>query len=241
MRRIPLRGQVVAAGEEIELPEEVNHYIRNVLRLAPGAVLELFDGAGRRFAATLTGIDPATVSVSEELPDDVESPCRITLYQALAKGDHFELVVEKATELGVAVIVPLETARTVVKVKADKREAKQERWQRIADGAARQSGRSIVPMVEAPATLADALRHPAHATEILLHPHVDGFALADAVSPATPDVGIWVGPEGGFSPDEVDALLRRARPVSLGPRILRTETAGIVATALVQYLSGGLG
>lgn len=240
MRRIPLRGLSVATGEELQLPDDLNHYIRNVLRLGPGATVELFDGAGRRFSATLTSLDPATVAVAHELPDNVESHCRITLYQALAKGDHFELVVEKATELGVAAVVPLETARTVVKVKPDKRQAKQARWQRVADGAARQSGRSVVPRVELPLTLADALRHRLHESEILLHPHLEGVALADAVSPDSDEVAIWIGPEGGFSPDEVDALLRRARPVALGPRILRTETAGIVATALVQYLTGGL-
>lgn len=233
-------GQTFAVGEALELPENLNHYIRNVLRLQPGANVELFDGAGHRYVARIASLDPARVEVVEELDEEAESPCRVTLYQALAKGDHFDLVVEKCTELGVAAVVPLETARTVVRISPAKRESKRERWQRIAEGAARQCGRSVVPAVEAAQSFSDALRHPTHEVEVVLHPHGEFVPLTAAVSEDAADVGIWIGPEGGFTDAEVAALLKRATAVSVGPRILRTETAAIVATALVQHRTGGL-
>ncbi len=228
-------------GATVTLPDDARHYAVDVRRLTTGDSLEVFGTEGTAFDAVIATLDPFTVTLLHEIDGTAnESPCRITLYQAIAKGDRFDWALEKSTELGVAQIVPIMTARSVVKIAEHKAATKTSRWQKICDGAARQSGRALSPTVAEPIALhraAAGLRHP---FELLLHPDADRSlsqleSLGDAV-----DVGIWIGPEGGFDDKELVALGARAQTVRCGPRTLRSETAGIVAIALVQGLTGGL-
>ena len=239
-RRIPLRDVRLEVGGRVVLEDETSHYLVTVLRLECNAEIELFDGSGRSFLGRLVALDPATVIIERELETSTESPCSITLYQAIAKADHFDLVVEKATELGVHAVVPIETARTVVRLDASKAAKRLARWERIAESAARQSGRSAIPDIRAPLSLEEAMRLPRHPLELLFHADGGRRSLSDLVPGDAGEVALWVGPEGGFEDDEVTRLKARASLVSLGPRILRSETAGIVAVALVQLLTGGL-
>lgn len=236
-RRIHLDLTAVSVGDLLELPEDRAHYLSDVLRLESGAELEVFDGDGTAFAARMEG--RSEIVLVRRLERDVESPCSITLYQAIAKGDRFEWVLEKATELGVARIVPLETARTIVRIKPQKHEAKLERWSRICASAARQCGRTVVPEVTMPSTIGQLIDASSRGVEFILSPRAD-IALRAALEAVPEAIGVWVGPEGGFAPDELDAISTRATSVRFGPRVLRSETAGIAALTAIQLLTGGL-
>lgn len=241
MRRIPLRGATLVLGAQFALPAEATHYARDVLRLKQDDLVEVFDADGTAFVARIADVGPPVEVVLERAidRDATESPCRITLYQAVPRKERFEWLLEKVTELGVERVVPLETQRSVVRVPPNKATDRVERWQRICDEAARQCGRAQATSVEPPTTLDDALARPPHARELVLAPSA-ADAFGDAVPTTARDVALWIGPEGGFAPDELLALTARAVAVRLGPRVLRSETAGIVAASVVQAATGGL-
>ena len=243
MRRVPIPPDLLAepAPELVELPERAAHYLRNVLRCEPGERVELFDGNGRALEAELVGLDPVRVQiVSDHRDERGESPCRITLFQAVPKGDRWDLVLEKATELGVSRIVPLQVDRSVVKIPAGKADKKQERWSRIVAGAARQSGRTVVPEITAPMGLDEALAAFPELDHLVADPTAEAPLRAHAAE-LRAQVGVWIGPEGGFTSHELGRLGAVARRVRVGPRVLRSETAGVVLVALVQHLCGDLG
>jgi 16S rRNA (uracil1498-N3)-methyltransferase len=233
----------------LPLSEPTAHYFRDVLRLGPEAFVELFDGTGRYARGRLSQLPNGELGfVASETGTRArgQSPCAIVLYQAIPKGDRWSWVLEKATELGVHRIVPLRTARSVVDVGPDKSRNKIERWQKIVAEAARQSERDIVPLVEDQRDLATALSDSGPLLRFVLH--VDETTrsltahLADARKDTVPDrIGLFIGPEGGFTASELD-LFRGAGviPCSLGPRILRAETAGITAVAITQSIIGDL-
>lgn len=254
-RRAPLSPDEMppagCAGESFELPARVAHYLYDVLRMQPGERVELFDGSGRVILAELLegNGEPLRALVHDDRTRlHGESPCALTLVQALPKGKRFDMILEKATELGVARIIALETQRTVVRISADKVPSKLERWQRIIEAAARQCRRNVTPELSAPMNLTQAAKalqsmpnFVAHTAENL--PSLPELLEARAASAAgaPPAVALWIGPEGGFEAGEVDTLLQSgAQAFHLGPRVLRAETAGLVGISLLQAFLGDL-
>lgn len=224
------------------------HHLRDVLRLAAGDTIVAVgdDGSAAVVRLTFVAADGATAEIVERLPAPVVP--RVVLVQGLAKGEKMELVIRQATELGIERIVPLSTSCSVVRLGPEKAAGRATRWRRIAAEAAKQSQRTSVPDI-ADLTdvlgLAEALGDVA--CTLVAWEDADGApgigeALAGAAPAFRDAVAIVVGPEGGLSAEEVAILVSTgARVVSLGPTVLRTETAGVVAAALVLYERGGLG
>jgi 16S rRNA (uracil1498-N3)-methyltransferase len=212
-------------GEVLRLSEEEVHHVHKVLRGRSGDRVQVVDDAGRLFVAELLGQGEATIL--EEQPTAGEDEGEVVLYQAVPKGRHMDLVVEKATELGVSRIVPLSTERSVVRLLEG--DGKARRWRRVAEAAARQSLRLRIPEVAEIASFAEAARE-AGETGVLMHNGVKLLPLEDVV--AGPAVGLFVGPEGGFGDGEL-VMAREAglSLATLGPYRLRSETAGMVAVA----------
>ena len=212
-------------GEVLRLSEEEVHHVHKVLRGRSGDRVQVVDDTGRLFVAELLGQGEATIL--EEQPTAGEDEGEVVLYQAVPKGRHMDLVVEKATELGVSRIVPLSTERSVVRLLEG--DGKARRWRRVAEAAARQSLRLRIPEVAEIASFAEAARE-AGETGVLMHNGVKLLPLEDVV--AGPAVGLFVGPEGGFGDGEL-VMAREAglSLATLGPYRLRSETAGMVAVA----------
>ena len=235
----PLKGKPQAVLE----PGAAKHLL-TVLRLKPGAELMLFDGSGFEFPAVLeqAGKREALVRITGMHGPVVESPLKVTLAQGVSRGERMDYTVQKAVELGVADIVPVLTERSVVKLDADKGRKKQEHWQAVVIGACEQSGRVRVPEVHAPmsfAALLDASRSTG--MKLLLDP-LAPKAAKDFSAPADGRVLLLVGPEGGLSENERSLALKAGfQGIRLGPRILRTETAALVALSLLQSAWGDLG
>lgn len=242
-------AELIASGDSIEIDAALAHRLAKVLRLRAGAEIVLFDGSdaeARVRIETLHG-HGGTASVVERFDGMAEPRVRVHLYQSITKGERFEWLVEKGTEIGVARFVPLLTARSVVKTAADA--SKVERWRRIAVEAAEQCGRSAVPQVDAPLAFDDAL---ASAEGVLLLPYESAGQTALTIQSALDDqidavfvlgaASIFIGPEGGFEEAEVEqARAAGAAIVTMGERVLRSETAGLVASTLVMQASGELG
>jgi 16S rRNA (uracil1498-N3)-methyltransferase len=238
VRRIFVPRSRIEADVARLLPPEL-HYLKDVLRLPAGAAIEVFDGEGAAYGGVLEL--PGLVRLGPRR--DVPAPrARVHLAFALARGDRADLVVQKATELGAVRLSPFEAARSVVHLDAERGAERARRWRRIAEEASRQCGRADVPQVDAPAPLRDLLAAtPARFVKLLLY-EGGGDPIGAAVDRAAPGHLAIVGPEGGLAPEEVEAALGAgARLVTLGPRVLRFETAAITATALLQHLAGDLG
>jgi 16S rRNA (uracil1498-N3)-methyltransferase len=236
-RRVHLPPERFEAGRAALTPE-ARHYLADVLRLPAGAEVEVFDGHGAAFEAR---IDPAYEAlVLGPRREAAGAGAAIALLFALAKGEKTDLVVQKATELGAERIAPFAAERSVVRLHADRGDDRARRWRRIAEEAARQCGRADVPEVAAPVPLAAALAALPPGTAVLAF-HPGGAPLA-ALAPGA--AGGWaavVGPEGGLTDGELRACEEAgARRVSLGPRVLRAETAAIVAVTLLQARFGDL-
>jgi 16S rRNA (uracil1498-N3)-methyltransferase len=219
------------------------HHLRRVLRLRPGAVVEATDGAGGLYTIRLVTLDGAGGwgAIEARAEPTRESPCSITLAQAILKGDRMSWLVQKATELGVSRIVPMETERVVARV-ADEGVARQTRWARIAREAVKQCGRVIVPGIDPPRAFPEVLAEVASHDVAWVCWEGGGQTLVEAAAGTASRLLLLIGPEGGFTADEVAAAESAgARRVSLGPRILRAESAGLTAVALGQFLFGDLG
>jgi 16S rRNA (uracil1498-N3)-methyltransferase len=238
MRRIHVpRSRIQGDRAHLEPAEE--HYLRDVLRLAAGARLEVFDGEGGLHEAALGEGGALALGPRREVP-----PPRATVWLAFAppRGDRADLVVQKATELGAARLLPFEAERSVVRLDVGRGAARAERWRRIAADAARQCGRAEVPAVDAPASLAAVLGVAPPGFRTVVFYEGGGEPLAAVLDPAAPGHLAVVGPEGGFTSAEVEACAAAgARLATLGPRVLRAETAALVATALLQHRLGDLG
>lgn len=234
-------------------PEDAKH--ARVLRLEPGEHLSVVDAAHDYFECEVVSTDgDIVVRIAQKLDAPEDGPT-VVLAQGLAKGDKMDDIVRHATEVGVSGFVPLACSRSVVKFDAKKAAAKTQRWQTIARSAAMQAGRTLVPEVSEPVSIAQAADLFAEATAVLVcwEECPATSTIASALGSAFEECGVRdvrdarivvvVGPEGGLSASEVEALTagRRAWPVTLGPSILRTETAGVVAPALVLYECGGMG
>jgi 16S rRNA (uracil1498-N3)-methyltransferase len=228
-------------AELVRLDPAQSRHLELVLRLGPGAELEVFDGRGARWPAR---IDSPGVLRLGPRQDPEPGAADVWLAQALPKGEKLDLVVQKATELGATRILPLAAERSVTRLDAERAERRTERLRRIAQQAARQCGRSDVPAVDPPRTLTDLagllLEEPGR-RGLLLDPEEGEVRLAQAARGAS-RVLLAIGPEGGFTPAErAQAAEAGFTPVSLGRRVLRTETAGLAALAIVQHLAGDLG
>ena len=216
-------------------------HIAKALRMRPGEALTLCDGKGTDFEGVLETVTDrqVTVRITVSRPSQAEPTRAVTLYQGLPKGDKMDWIVQKAVELGVTAVVPVATRRSVARLegKADK---KQERWQRIAAEAAGQCGRGILPAVERPLSWNQALSRLSGEPALVFY-EGGGRPLRELVTPSTRRLSVFVGPEGGFDPEEIDAIRRQGGGVAtLGPRILRCETAPLAALTLLMHLSGNM-
>ncbi|RCV90653.1 16S rRNA (uracil(1498)-N(3))-methyltransferase [Billgrantia montanilacus] len=228
-------------GGDVVLPDGAARHLARVLRMGEGAPVRLFDGQGREASAVLIEAGRKRVVARIEAVDAGmgESPLAVHLGQAISKGDRMDYAIQKAVELGVAAITPLYTEHGDVRLKEDRASKKLAHWQAVAVSACEQCGRATVPTVHPPMPLADWLDERDEALRLVLHPATDR-ALARETAP--PSVALLIGPEGGLSSIEVDAAQAADfSPLSLGPRILRTETAPVVALSLLQYRFGDLG
>ena len=224
------------------LPDGAAQHVRRVLRLRAGDSLTLFNGDGWDYRCRLTALrgERVEAEILERVAATAESPLEVTLAQGVARGERMDLVVQKATELGVARIVPLLTERSVVRLDERRSGRRLAHWQAVATSACEQCGRARLPAVAAPLPLARWLEEPADASLRLLLSPGAGRALAGSAGGPGP-VTLLVGPEGGLTDAERDAALRAGfEPCSLGPRILRTETAAIAALAVLQGTAGDL-
>lgn len=220
---------------------DVNH-MRNVLRMKPGEDVSVNDGQGNTYLCCVDGYEgeQAVLDILKKMAADTELPSRLVLFQGLPKGDKMEWIVQKAVELGAYQIVPFAAKRSVVRLDEKKSAKKTARWQAIAKSAAEQSGRGIVPEVTEVRSYKDALK-AASDLDVILIPYEleEGMAKTkEIVSRIRPgqSVGIFIGPEGGFETEEIEqARQAGAEPVSLGARILRTETAGLTALSILMY------
>ena len=230
-------------GAEIELDGDRARYLGKVLRARVGDPLAVFNGEGPEWPASITRISKTCVCL--ELGDSVEagteSPLKIHLVQGISRGERMDFVVQKATELGVKRITPVLTEYGVVKLDPDRAEKRREHWQKIAASACEQSGRTRLPLIDTPVPLKSWFGDKPEKVdaELILVPGT-ATPLATVPAPAT-KVCVMIGPEGGFSDTEyADAELSGFKAVSLGPRVLRTESAAIATLAILQSLWGDL-
>ena len=227
-------------GEVVCLEETDARHARRVLRLRPGEEVVLMDGARRFRGEILDGTGEAVACrLLEELPS-TEPALRITLFQGLPKAEKMELIIQKAVELGVYEIIPVVTARTIVKLDAKKEAKKLARWQLVARSAAKQSGRGMIPKVAAPISFKEAVA-AAKKLDMAVMPYerAKGMDAARGLVHSMrgkKSIGIFIGPEGGFDCSEVSqALAANIETMTLGQRILRTETAGLTVLSILMF------
>lgn len=231
-------------AHRVTLASDETHHLVRVLRLQTGDEVFVFDGVENeyrcRFLSAKGGC--AELEIIERLADTVESPLTLTLAQAVAKGEKFDLIVQKATELGVSRIAPLLTEKTDVKLNTEQAAKRVERWRRISLESLKQSGRRRLVEIRPPATVAEFVNENAGSDSLLVFSERGGVMLHQALAECGGQaISALVGPEGGWSGAELLLLEERgAKAVTLGPRVLRTETAGIVALALLQHALGDL-
>lgn len=235
--------QPLEAGTRIELSGDRFHHLRNVLRVTVDDPLLLFNGGGSEFPARITGLERRSLTLECGAPHEParEPPLRIVLGQAAARGDRMDYAIGKAVELGVTAIQPLLTERATLRLNQERSHKKQAHWRRLAISAAEQSGRTVVPTILPPQDLPEWLPSMANGKRLVLDP-AQGAPLGRITPPDTPDVALLVGPESGLTQEEI-ALANAAGFTStkLGPRTLRTETAGVACLAAIQTLWGDLG
>lgn len=227
-----------AAGEQLELPEDAAHHIGTVLRAKAGQPLELFSAGVEAQAQVIeANRKRVLVQVGSVAERNTDSPLAIHLAIGISRGERMDYVLQKSAELGVSAITPLFTERCEVKLPPEKLQKKLEQWQKILIGACEQSGRTRLPQLNAPQTLAQVLQSDQSAQRFVLHHRSDGKLSTQA--PAS--VLLLIGPEGGLSDAEIaQAQAASAQALTLGPRILRTETAPLVAMSILQYQWGDL-
>jgi 16S rRNA (uracil1498-N3)-methyltransferase len=233
----------LAPGAQITLVGNAASHITRVLRLRVGQTLTLFNGQGGEYLATIDRAHGGEVSVSasEHAAIERESPFPLTLAQGVSRGERMDLVVQKATELGVTRLIPLLTERSVVRLDAQQADRKFNHWRAVAIAACEQCGRNRLPEVSLPAQLREFLRQPAagRGTQLLLSPEAT-HRIEDVPRPEA-GATVLIGPEGGLADEEQqDALAAGFIAVRLGPRVLRTETAAIAALTLLQREFGDL-
>ena len=247
MNALPMHARVFVPpgswhNSVVELDKEESHHLLHVLRVREGQAVGILNGQGGVGLANVASVGKGAVTLEIGERREVERPAaRITLFQSLPREQHMDLIIQKATELEVSAIVPLQAARSVVKLDAAKAEQRRARWERIALGAVKQSGNPWLPVVEQPCSL-DALLKRALLPEFLLvgslhegaQPLRDALRAAPARRPL--DVGVFIGPEGDFTGDEMERMLARgAKPVRFGTAVLRVETAAVFMLSVLRY------
>jgi 16S rRNA (uracil1498-N3)-methyltransferase len=230
-------------GSVVDLPPETASHVAKVLRARSGDELVLFNGDGRELAGEIESVRGSRVRVAlvRAASADRESPLAVTLLQCVPRGDRMDFIVQKATELGVRRIVPVLSHRSVVRLDVAQAKSKAQHWRAVAVGACEQSGRNRLPTIDAPRQLIDYLgtSPPTATTRLVLEPEP---VPQDAAWSADVALEIGIGPEGGFTPGELEAFrVARFHRVCLGPRILRAETAAIAALAWLQTRYGDMG
>lgn len=241
MYRFYISEEQIAENEIIITGGDVNH-IKNVLRLEEGDWVTACNGRGKDYVSRILKMDKEQVVLQVEKVQDTgtELPAKITLFQGLPKKEKMEFIIQKAVELGVYEIVPVMMKRCVVKLDDKKTTKKQERWQAIAEAAAKQCDRGIIPVVRKPVSMEEAI-DMAKSLEYNMIPYelqdgIDRSREIVAHACQQESVGIFIGPEGGFEPFEVEqAVAAGMEPVTLGKRILRTETAGMALLAIMMF------
>jgi len=234
-------GVPLEPGLETELSDAAAHHVLKVLRLRSGDPLVLFDGRGADFGAEIVSCvrSRVRVRVLEAQPGVVESPLQVTLVQAVSRTDRMDWTIQKATELGVHAIAPVLTTRSVVRLDGAQALRKLEHWRSIIVNACEQCGRSTLPLIHEPQPLSSYLERSSPGARILLDP--SGTQELGATPAGDGAIEMLIGPEGGFETAELaHARLAGFVAMKLGPRILRTETAGVAALAILQALHGDL-
>ena len=244
MRTIRIHvDQPLSSGTELALPSQASEHVARVLRLTAGDAVTLFNGDGSDYPSLISSVGKreVVVQVQAQQPLQNESPLRLTLAQALARGEKMDLIVQKATELGVARIVPLLTERSEVKLDAARTEKRVAHWQAVSASACEQSGRARLPEILAPQPLDSWVRALLDdgTTRLALLP--GGSVKARELAFSSAGGVLVVGPEGGLGERDIAVLNETGfRGLVLGPRILRTETAGLAALAALQAVHGDL-
>lgn len=229
----------LACGLELTLPEATGNHVVRVLRLEPGDVFHLFNGDGHDYPAEILSLEKrgAKVRVVSRIGVGNETPLRIHLYQSIARGEKMDWILQKATELGVAAFTPMQSERTEVKLDQERSDKRLAHWQGVIRSACEQSGRAIIPALHSPVSI-NRLETGGVRQGFYLQPGA-GQRIADLSPVPASEMALAIGPEGGFSERDMRQLQSAGfKGLSLGPRILRTETAGIAAIAALQSRFG---
>ena len=237
MKRIRLyQNTVFKVGDKISLEKNNEHHLLKVLRFPVGNTITLFNGDGFDYQAIVISTKKTyIVEVLSQQKNESESSLDLTLAQGIAKGEKMDFLIQKAVELGVSRIIPMQTEHCVVRLKAGKVAKRINHWQKIANHACGQSGRSVIVDISLPQTLTELFNKPNHNGFVLHHRATENLQTVDKPSKAT----ILIGPEGGLSDAEIKQATNAGfQPLLLGKRILRTETASLVAIANMQLLWG---
>ncbi|MFY9179356.1 MAG: 16S rRNA (uracil(1498)-N(3))-methyltransferase [Venatoribacter sp.] len=228
----------LALGQTYPLDDDNANYLLRVLRMQEGNELQVFDGKGKEYLAELVQVQKksARFLVKTLLKDEAKPLLNLHLGQVISKGERMDFTIQKATELGISEITPLWSERCDVRLNNERQDKKREHWQAVAISACQQSGRTHVPIIHPPMALADWLTSINSDIRLVLHPHQQQPWQA---MPAPKSVALLVGPEGGFTEQEVQqAQQQHFMGLRLGPRILRTETAALTALSVLQYQWG---
>lgn len=230
-------------GDTIVITGEDAKHLATVLRSEEGDFVEVCDGCGIDYSCEITDVDKkeVTLKINEKTKCQSEPKTKITLFQGLPKADKMEMIIQKCVELGIEKIVPVATHRAVVKLDKKDSVKKIERWQKIAESAAKQSGRGIIPQIGDVVTFKEAVKLGAMAQgAIIPYEHEEKRGIREFVkSFSGNEVAIFIGPEGGFADEEIELAMENGiLSVSLGKRILRTETAGMATVAILLYELG---
>ncbi|MDP4118180.1 MAG: 16S rRNA (uracil(1498)-N(3))-methyltransferase [Bacillota bacterium] len=233
-------SQNMINGSSVTLSEEDSVHLARVLRACEGEEITICDDKGMEYDAVIDLINKKEVRahITESRENITEPKVRVVIFQGLPKGPKMEYIVQKCVEIGVHSIVPVETSRVVVKLNEEKGKGKEERWNKIAVEAAKQSSRGVIPHVEPPISFEQAVAR-AKDFDLAIIPYENQGAsdfkgFLRSKSPKT--IGVYIGPEGGFEEDEIEIALRNGiTPVSLGKRILRTETAPVSVLSVLMY------
>jgi 16S rRNA (uracil1498-N3)-methyltransferase len=238
--RIPrvFTHQALTPNSTLALSESQSHYLSKVLRMQAGRELILFNGEGGEYSAEISAVHKkhVDVSVKEFSTENRQSHLQLELAIGVSRGERMDWVLQKATELGATKITPLITERTEVKLSGERADKKMEHWQQILISACEQCQRNLLPELSEPRNFSEWIDECNAELKFVLH-HRDNKGLPQNTS--TQSVALLIGPEGGLDDDEIaQAITQKFSPLTLGPRVLRTETAPVAAISLVQYLWG---
>jgi len=233
---------VLTIGEVARLEGEAAHHLGRVLKLRQGDIVQAFNGNGGYFESEIVGVEKRSMLIrpGRFINDDRESALDLTLAQGISRGRHMDYTIQKAVELGIRKIVPLVTEFSNVKLEADRARNRIDHWQKVIINACEQSGRSVFPRMTEPAALTEWVRTDTSSEKLVLHPDAD--RTISTIKAENPTITLLCGPEGGLSAAELDlARTRGYQVVSLGPRVLRTETAAVAAIVQCQSRWGDMG